>query len=111
MMDVQCQSTLRHLERLLWFSTFAEFLEPHFCRLTSISDAITTKGRTKVHLLWELSVKKIDDNTCEYSNHINATATDEFSEFIEKNGVAFEQARADRQQALDAHNRQETPNF
>jgi hypothetical protein len=30
----------------------------HFCRLTSISNAITMKGRTKVYLLWELSAKK-----------------------------------------------------
>jgi hypothetical protein len=88
-----------------------EELKPHFCRLTSTSDAITAKGRTNVHLLWELSVKKIDDNTCEYSNHIHATATEEFLAFIEKNGVTFEQARAARQQASDAHNRQETPNF
>jgi len=89
----------------------AQVLEPHFCRLTSISDAITTKGRTKVHLLWELSAKKIDDETCEYSNHIHATATDEFLVFIEKNGVTFEQARTARQQASDSHNREETPNF
>jgi hypothetical protein len=58
-------------------------LEPHFCRLTSISDAITMKGCTKV-LLWELSAKKIDDDTCEYSNHIHASATDEFLAFIKK---------------------------
>jgi hypothetical protein len=89
----------------------AQVLEPHFCRLTSISDAITTKGRTKVHLLWELSAKKIDDETCEYSNHIHATATDEFLVFIEKNGVTFEQARTARQQTSDSHNREETPNF
>lgn len=61
-----------------------EELKPHFCRLSSISDAINAKGRTKVHLLWELSVKKIDDNTCEYSNHIHATATEEFLVFIER---------------------------
>lgn len=88
-----------------------QVLEPHFCRLTSISDAITMKGRTKVHLLWELRAKKIDDDTCEYSNHIHATATEEFLAFIEKNGVTFEQARAARQQASDSHNREETPNF
>jgi len=88
----------------------AKVLEPHFCRLTSISDAISMKGRTKV-LLWELSAKKIDDETCEYSNHIHATATDEFLVFIEKNGVTFEQARTARQQASDSHNREETPNF
>jgi hypothetical protein len=89
----------------------AEVQEPHFCRLTSISDAITVKGRTKVHLLWELSAKKIDDHSCEYINHIHSTATDEFLTFIEKNGVTVEQARAARQQASDSHNREETPNF
>jgi hypothetical protein len=89
----------------------AQVQEPHFCRLVSISDAITTKGRTKVQLVWELSAKKIDDHICEYSNHIHASATDEFLTFIEKNGVTFEQARAARQQASDSHNREETPNF
>jgi hypothetical protein len=69
------------------------------------------KGRTKVHLLWELSAKKIDDDTCVYSNYIHASATDEFLAFIEKNGLTFEQARAARQQASDSHNREETPNF
>jgi hypothetical protein len=61
--------------------------------------------------VWELSAKKIDDHTCEYSNHIHASATDEFLTFIEKNDVTFEQARAARQQASDSHNREETPNF
>jgi hypothetical protein len=89
----------------------AEIWKPHFCRLTSISDAITTKGHTKVHLLWELSTKKVGDHSCEYSNHIHATATDEFLTFIEKNGITLEQARAARQQASDSHNREETPNF
>jgi len=60
--------------------------------------------------LWELSAKKIDDDTCEYSNHIHASATDEFLAFIKKKNT-FEQARAARQQASDSHNREETPNF
>jgi hypothetical protein len=74
----------------------AQVQEPHFCRLISIFDAITMKGRTKVHLVWELGAKKIDDHTCEYSNHIHASATDEFLTFIEKNGVTLEQAKAAR---------------
>ena|SRR5215467_5132940 len=90
---------------------FVEVWKPHFCRLTSISDAITAKGRTRVHLLWEISVERIDDHSCEYSNHIHATATDEFLTFIANNDITFEQARAARQQASDAHNRQETPKF
>jgi hypothetical protein len=85
--------------------------QPHLCRMVSMSDAITAKGRTKVQVVWELSAKKIDDYTCEYSNHIHASATDEFLTFIEKNGITFEQARAARQEASDSHNREETPNF
>jgi hypothetical protein len=89
----------------------AEVWKPHFCRLTSISDAITAKGRTRVHLIWEISVERIDDHSCEYSNHIHATATDEFLAFIANSDITFEQARAARQQASDAHNLQETPKF
>jgi hypothetical protein len=89
----------------------AEVHEPHLCRMVSISDAISARGRTKVQVVWELSVKKIDDHTTEYSNHIHASATDEFLSFIEKNGIGFEQAKAARQAASDAHNREETPNF
>jgi hypothetical protein len=67
-----------------------------------MSYVITTKGRTKVHLIWELSAKKINDHICEYSNHIHASATEEFLTFIEKNGIAFDQARAARQQTSDS---------
>lgn len=86
-------------------------MKSHLCRLVSISYAITAKGRTKVQVVWELSAKKIDDHTCEYSNHIHASATDEFLAFIEKNGVTFEQARAARQKISNSHNHEETPNF
>jgi len=71
----------------------SEVRESKYCRLVSISEAITPKVRTKVQVVWELSAKKINDHTCEYSNHIHASATDEFLAFIEKNGVTFEQAR------------------
>jgi hypothetical protein len=55
----------------------AEVWESHLCRMVSISDAITAKGRTKVQLVWQLSAKKIDEYTCEYSNYIHASATDD----------------------------------
>jgi hypothetical protein len=89
----------------------AEVHEPHFCRMVSISDSITTKGRTKVQVVWELSVKKIDAQSCEYTNHIHATVTDDFLAFIEQNGISFEKASVARQEASHAHNLQETPNF
>jgi hypothetical protein len=89
----------------------AEVKEPALCRMVSISDAINKNGRTKVKVEWTLSARKIDDQTTEYSNHIHASATDEFMTFIEEHGVTFEQAAAARQAASDAHNREETPNF
>jgi hypothetical protein len=59
----------------------------------------------------ELSAKKINDHTCEYNNHIHASATDEFLALVEKNGVTFEQARAARHEASNSHNHEETPNI
>jgi hypothetical protein len=89
----------------------AEVHERLICRMVSISDGITAKGRTKVKVVWELSAKAIDAETSEYTNHIHATATDDFMQFIEKNGVPFESAHAARQEASHLHNLQETPNF
>ena len=41
-----------------------EVTEKHFCRMVSQSDAISSNGRTKVHVVWELSVKVVDANHC-----------------------------------------------
>jgi hypothetical protein len=69
----------------------------------SISDAITKAGRNKVQVVWEFSVRKLDDRTCEYSNHIHASATDEFLAFLKEQGIPFEKARDARQQAPRAY--------
>jgi hypothetical protein len=89
----------------------AEIKEPTLCRMVSLSDSITKNGRTKVRVVWELSAKKIDEETSEYSNRIHASATDEMLEFIKQHGISFEQAAAARQAASDTHNKEETPNF
>jgi hypothetical protein len=89
----------------------AEVKEPALCRMVSISDSITKNGRTKVKVEWTLSARKIDGQTTEYTNHIHASATDEFMAFIQEHGITLEQAAAARQAASDAHNREETPNF
>jgi hypothetical protein len=88
-----------------------EVHEPALCRLVSTSDAITKNGRSKVKVVWELSAKRIDDETCEYSNNIHSYATDEFLDFIKEHGITIEQAAAARQKASDDHNKEETPNF
>lgn len=89
----------------------AEVHEPHYCKMVSISDSITANGRTKVQVVWELSVKKIDDTSCEYSNHIHGSAIEESLAFFKAHGISLEQAAAARQKASDEHNREETPNF
>src|SRR5271168_4372606 len=60
----------------------AEVHQPHYCRMVSISDSISPAGRTKLQVVWELGAKKIDDNTCEYTNHIHSTAIDQTLEFL-----------------------------
>jgi hypothetical protein len=89
----------------------AEVQEPHFCRMVSISDSISPVGRTKLQVVWELSARKIDDQTCEYTNHIHSTALDQTLGFFKEHGIPFEKAQAARQQASHAHNQEETPKF
>lgn len=89
----------------------AEIRTPHFCRMASISDSISAAGRTKLQVVWELSVKRIDDHSCEYTNHIHSTAIDQTLAFFKEHNIPVESARAARQQASHAHNLEETPKF
>ena len=82
-----------------------------YCRMLSISDTITANGRSKVQVLWELKATKLDDNSCEYTNEIHATATPEFFDFMKVHNITLAQAAHDRQEASDLHNHEETPLF
>jgi hypothetical protein len=42
--------------------------KPDHLRLASTSDLFAPAGRTTVDVIWDLSVKKIDDATCEFTN-------------------------------------------
>ncbi|WP_223598705.1 hypothetical protein [Chryseobacterium sp. GVT01B] len=89
----------------------ADVHRPDYCRMLSTSDSITKNGRTKVQVLWELKVTKIDENTCLYTNEIHATATPEMFEYLKEHGINLTDAAASRQAASDTHNHEETPNF
>jgi hypothetical protein len=89
----------------------AEVREPHLCRMVSISDSISPAGHTKLQVIWELSVKKTGDDSCEFTNHIHSSAIDETVAFFKEHGILFEKAREARQRASHAHNQEETPNF
>ncbi|WP_024510370.1 hypothetical protein [Bradyrhizobium sp. ARR65] len=88
-----------------------EIAEKHHCRMVSISDAFTPNGRTRVQVIWDLSVTEIDDKICEYTNSVVAHPTKEFLEFIKQHNIRFEDAATARQRDGGDHNRRETPLF
>jgi hypothetical protein len=53
----------------------------------------------------------IDSNKCKFTNYIHSRATEEFLEFLAKQGIPFEQFKQARQLVSEAHNRLETPMF
>lgn len=89
----------------------AEVLEPHHCRMVSHSDVYSPHGRSKVQVIWDLSVKAIDAGSCEYTNDVTGLTTPEFMTFIKTHGITVEQAAAARQAASSNHNSRETPLF
>jgi hypothetical protein len=79
--------------------------------LESVSDVFTPTGRTTIHVHWEMSVKPIDRESCEFTNRVRSKATDEFRAFLDRSGIPFDVFRAQRQPMSVAHNRGETPFF
>ncbi len=79
--------------------------------LESVSDLFTPAGRTTIHVLWELSVKAIDGERCEFTNHVRSRATPEFKAFLDRQGIPFDVFRVQRQPMTIAHNEGETPLF
>ncbi len=88
-----------------------EIGEPDHLRLVSHSDIFTPTGRTKIGVIWDLSVKKIDDKTCEFTNAVHSSATPELMDFLGKQGIPWHVFQAARKPVSDAHNRQDTPLF
>ncbi|MFF0924118.1 hypothetical protein ACFYE8_31365 [Rhizobium leguminosarum] len=79
--------------------------------LDSDSDVFTPNGRVTIHVTWELSVKKVDANHCEFTNRVRSYATDEMIAFLDRQGIPFELFRTQRQPMSIAHNKGETPLF
>jgi hypothetical protein len=79
--------------------------------LDSTSDVFTPNGRTTIHVTWELSVKDIGGDRCEFTNRVRSYATDDFLMFLARQGIPFDVFRAQRQPMSIAHNQGETPLF
>lgn len=88
-----------------------EIGKPDHLRLVSKSDIFTPTGRVKVGVIWDLSVRKIDDKTCEFTNFVHSSFTPELLDFIAGQGIPREFFQAARRPISEAHNRQETPCF
>jgi hypothetical protein len=88
-----------------------EMAELHHLRLISNSDVFTPTGRIKVGVIWDLGVKKIDANTCEFINQVHTFFTPELLESLAKQGIPRGVFQNARKPISEAHNRQETPPF
>jgi hypothetical protein len=80
-------------------------------RLVSASDLFMPSGRTTSHVVWDLSVRKIDDHTCEFTNLVQSSFTPEQLDFLARQAIPLGLVRAAQRPAIEAHNRQETPAF
>ncbi|MET0637314.1 MAG: hypothetical protein ABWZ25_14890 [Chitinophagaceae bacterium] len=88
-----------------------EVSKPDHLVLTSFSDVFTPTGRVIIHVRWELSVKKISDDQCEFTNHVTSHATEDMLNSLEKQGIPYDVFRSQRQPASIYHNKTETPRF
>jgi hypothetical protein len=79
--------------------------------LDSTSDVFTPTGRTTIHVTWEMNVRELGTNRCEFTNRVRSRATEALQTFLDRQGIPFEQFRAQRQPASIAHNQGETPRF
>ncbi|MEO3408142.1 hypothetical protein AAFN85_29780 [Mucilaginibacter sp. CAU 1740] len=85
--------------------------EPHHLVLISLSDVFTPTGRVSIYVTWELSVRPISENQCEFTNRVVTHATDELLAGLQKQGIPFELFKAMRQPLSIDHNKTETPFF
>ena len=64
-----------------------------------------------VGVTWDLSVKKIDAGTCEFTNVVHSSFTPELLDSLARQGIPREVFQSARKPVSEAHNRQETPLF
>ncbi|MFA6247700.1 MAG: hypothetical protein WC615_12225 [Mucilaginibacter sp.] len=85
--------------------------EPGHLILESVSDVFSPTGRVNILVHWELSVKKIDENSCEFTNRVISRPTEGFLKGLEKQGIPFDLFKTQRQPVSIYHNQSETPLF
>jgi hypothetical protein len=89
----------------------AEVHEALHCHMVSLSDLRTPLGWTKIQVIWDLSVTSLDAETCRLTNLVISHPTRAFLDDLNAAGQTFEQIAPSLQQAVEDHNRRETPLF
>jgi hypothetical protein len=79
-----------------------EVARPDHLRLVSTSDVFTPKGGTKIGVIWDLTARKIDDKTCEFTNTVQSSATPELLDFLGKQGIPLDIFRGARKPISEA---------
>ena len=82
----------------------AEVLEPHHCRLVSISESQGSDGWQYMQVIWDLSVTPLDSGRATFTNKVLSFPTRSLLEGLKKAGIAFETVAQDRQAAVARHN-------
>lgn len=83
------------------------------CRLVSLSDSIgpSITSRVKLVVVWSFVAEAIDADTTKFTNRVEVSAGPGYLDALRARGVTFEIASTAAQQALTAHNAEETPLF
>ncbi|MFF1475040.1 hypothetical protein EDD90_10622 [Streptomyces sp. Ag109_O5-1] len=89
----------------------AEVLEPHHCRLVSLSETQSPDGWQYVQVIWDLSVTPLDSGRATFTNKVLGRPTRSFLENLKERGIPFEQVVEERQAAVARHNALEAPHY
>jgi hypothetical protein len=75
----------------------------------SQSDSFAPFGRTKLGVIWELTVRERDASTSVLSNRVVILPTDEYVALLADHGISIDAATEAQRAAVTAHNNLETP--
>lgn len=104
---------VEHVGNLMVQHYVEDIAERSQCRLVSLSDSIgpDVGSRVKIVVIWSFRAEAIDADMTRFINSVEVRTAPGYLEALEKRGVPFVKASEFAQQALSAHNAEETPLF
>lgn len=86
-----------------------EITTAHHLRLVSETDSFTPLGRTRIGVIWELTVTADGADRCVFTNRVAVLPTADYAELLRQHAISLDDAATAGQPALDRHNSVETP--